>query len=64
MEEKIKALKMRFRTASKEEQAEINREMENLASLNPEAFSKAMLETLDKTFLEVKELNESKSRID
>jgi hypothetical protein len=54
---------MRFRTASLEEQAEINREMENLALENPEAFSKAMLEDLKKTLYEVAQINESKSRI-
>jgi hypothetical protein len=55
---------MRFRTASKEEQAEIDREMQNLALENPEAFSKAMLEDLGKTLHEIAQINESKSRID
>ncbi|MCS4435966.1 hypothetical protein [Aquiflexum gelatinilyticum] len=64
MEERIINLKMRFQTASKEEQAEIDREMQNLALENPEAFSKAMLEDLGKTLHEIAQINESKSRID
>lgn len=63
MEEKIIELKMRFRAASKDELAAINKEMQDLAKENPEAFSKVMLEDLKKTLQEVAELTETKSRI-
>jgi len=63
MEEKIIALKMKSRTASKEELAAIDKEMENLAIENPKAFSNALRETLKKTLVEIEELNKSKSRI-
>lgn len=63
MEEKIIELKMRFRAASKDELAAINKEMQGLAKENPEAFSKVMLEDLKKTLQEVAELTETKSRI-
>ncbi|WP_373495614.1 DUF5053 domain-containing protein [Aquiflexum sp.] len=56
MEEKIKDLKMRFRTASKEELGDIDREMEALALENPEAFSKAMLEAVRETVIYAEEL--------
>jgi hypothetical protein len=64
MEEKIKELKMRYRTASKNEQTLIDQEMENLALENPLAFSKAMLADMEKTINEAKELQKQKSRID
>lgn len=54
---------MRFRAASKDELAAINKEMQDLAKENPEAFSKVMLEDLKKTLQEVAELTETKSRI-
>lgn len=63
MEEKIIELKMRFRAASKDELAAINKEMQDLAKENPEAFSKVMLEDLKETLQEVAELTETKSRI-
>lgn len=56
MEEKIKDLKMRFRTASKGELGEIDIEMEKLALENPEVFSKAMLETALETVIDAQEL--------
>lgn len=56
IEEKLKDLKMRFRTASKSELAEIDKEMENLALENPEAFSNALLESAKETVNQAEEL--------
>ncbi|MCH6198783.1 hypothetical protein MMU07_04280 [Aquiflexum sp. LQ15W] len=55
---------MQYRTASKNEQALIDQEMENLALENPVAFSKAMLEDMEETINEAKELHKQKGRID
>lgn len=56
IEEKINDLKIRFRTASKEELGKIDIEMEHLAVENPEAFSKAMLEAARQTVINTEEL--------
>lgn len=56
VKEKLKDLKMRFRTASKSELAEIDKEMENLALENPEAFSNALLESAKETVNQAEEL--------
>ena len=56
VKEKLKDLKMRFRTASKSELAEIDKEMENLALENPESFSNALLESAKETVNQAEEL--------
>lgn len=56
MEQKIKELKERFRKATKQQLAELDQEMEELAMANPEDFSKAMISAAMETAKEAEEL--------
>lgn len=56
MEEKIKELKKRFRSAKQSDLALIDGEMEALASENPEGFAKAMLDAARETAEEAHKL--------
>ena len=49
MEDKINQLKIKFRTASKKEEEEIELEMEKLAKENPKEFAIAFLKNIEKT---------------
>ena len=56
MEQKIKELKKRFRSAKQSDLALIDDEMEALSSENPEEFAKAMLEAARETAVEAHRL--------
>ena len=56
MVEKINKLKLKFRTATIKEQAEIEIEMEKLAKENPKEFAKAFLENIENTNIEAQNL--------
>jgi hypothetical protein len=56
MEEKIKELKRRFYSAEQSDLALIDKEMEALASENPEEFAKAMLDAARETAEEAHKL--------
>jgi hypothetical protein len=56
MEQKLKELKERFRKATKQQLAEIDQEMEELAMANPEDFSNAMISAAKETAVEAEEL--------
>jgi hypothetical protein len=56
MEKKINSLKKQFRSASKMELEEIDKEMEKLALENPEGFSQAMLNAARESLMEAEEL--------
>jgi adenylate kinase len=56
MVEKINQLKLKFRTATRKEQAEIEAEMQKLATENPNEFAKAFLENIENTNIEAQNL--------
>ena len=56
MDNQIKELKERFRNANKKELAEIDKEMDMLATQHPTEFSEAMVNTAKETLIEIDEL--------